>query len=429
MVRFNNFNISDPQLRMVLNADGSHSLTVQAESPISGDARYDAFNRFRSSSPNTLFDSKQLYDNAPLFWDDAQLSGSGTDSSHSVNQAATTLSVSASTAGRRARQTKRRFNYQPGKSQLILMTGVMGAAADGITRRIGYFDGNNGLFFQLYGSTLSVARRTKVTGNVVDVSVNQADWNLDKLDGTGISGITLDTSKAQIFVIDFEWLGVGSARFGFVINGMIIYCHEMLNANVLSTVYMSTPNLPLRYEIANDGSGEAATLVHICTTVISEGGQEQIGVVLSASNGNVHVDANAAGTIYACLGLRLKSTHLSASIINLFMTMMGVTATDNFHWQLLLNPTVAGTFAFNDITNSACQLATGATANTISGGTLINSGYGAGQTSETEPIINALSLGSTIAGVSDRIVLAVMPLGTATPNLDIYASLTWRELL
>lgn len=289
-----------------------------------------AFNWGRVAEPQTIFDSKLISDTAPLFWDEAETSGSGTSSSHDVNLAAVTMSVGASTAGTRVRQTKRRFNYQPGKGQLILMTGVLGAGATGITRRVGYFDDNNGLYFQLAASTLSVVVRTKTSGSVVNNAVAQSSWNVDKLDGTGASGFTLDTSKSQIFYIDFEWLGVGTVRFGFVINGQIIICHEVHNANLSATVYMSTPNLPLRYEISNDGTGAASSLIHICSTVISEGGVDQTGLVLSTSTGNTQCNANTAGTVYAVLGIRQKSTHLGITIPLIGMSMLASTANDLF---------------------------------------------------------------------------------------------------
>lgn len=388
----------------------------------------DPFGRLRVSTPYTLFDSKQLYDSAPLFWNDAEVSGTGTSSSHSINLAATTMSVSSTTAGTRVRQTKRYFNYQPGKGFLIFLTGVFGSGKSGITKRIGYFNDDNGLYFELSGNTLSAVRRSKASGSVVNTGVAQSNWNIDKLDGSGKSGITFDLTKTQIIAIDFEWLGVGRVRMGFVIDGLIYYVHEFLNANNLSTVYMSSPNLPCRYEISNDGTGLSDSLVHICTSVISEGGQESNGIVLSASNSNTHIDANVAGTLYACIGMKLKSTHLSSTIINLTMSMMGTTTNDNYHWQLLLNPTVGGTFTYNNLTNSALQIAYGSTTNTITGGTLLNSGYASQSTSIQSLLDNALSIGSTIANVSDALVLAVMPVGGAS-NLDIYASLTWRELL
>jgi len=258
----------------------------------------DAFARFRVSNPETLFDSKQLFDSQPLFWDDQEVSGSGTSSTHSVNLARTQLAVSNLTAGKRVRQTYMRFNYQPGKSQLIFMTAVMSSAgASGISACIGLFDDNNGIFVTSDDNVLKMVIRDKTTGVVVDTEVTQSNFNIDPLDGTGASGITLDITKTQIFVVDFEWLGVGRVRTGFAIDGLIYYCHEFLNTNSLATVYMSTPNLPLRYSLENDGTGPATTMDHICSTVISEGGTQELGVLRHTDSGAI--SSLSAGATYA----------------------------------------------------------------------------------------------------------------------------------
>ena len=216
----------------------------------------DAFGRLRVAEPQTLFDSKQLFDNQPLFWDDQQVSGSGTTSTHDPNTASTVMAVGATTAGNRVRQTFMRFNYQPGKSHLIFMTGTLGSSGGGtgITRLAGYGDDENGVFFVDKEGTINVRKRSYKTGSVVDTDVPQASWNIDTLDGNGVSGITLDATKSQILVFDMEWLGVGRVRCGIVVDGKVYYCHEFLHSNVEEGVYISTPNLPLRYEIDNDGT-------------------------------------------------------------------------------------------------------------------------------------------------------------------------------
>lgn len=399
---------------------GAPRRTIQA-----GDsASIDAFARLRVSNPETLFDSKQIHDSQPLFWDDQQVSGGGTTSTHNANQASTTIAVGATTAGKRVRQTKQRMNYQPGKSALIFLTGVIGAGASGITAQIGYFDDNNGLIFQNKDGVMQVVVRTKTSGSVVNNTVNQASWNLDTMNGTGPSGITLDFTKTQIFLIDFEWLGVGRVRFGFVVDGIPIYCHEVLNANALTVVYMSTPNLPVRYAIENDGTAGAASLTHICTTVISEGGTDFTGILRYGSVGATHVTASLAGTVYAVYGIRLKSTHLDAVVKEVSMSMIAET-NDDFEWTLRLNPTVAGTFTFADQTNSCVQTATGATANTVTGGTILNGGFAQANTAVDRLLPSTYWMGSLIDGTADRMVLCVMPL---SPNADIHGSLTWREL-
>lgn len=400
-------------------------VTINTDNPTG-----DAFGRVRTTTPVTLFDAKQLYDNAPLFWDDQETSGSGTGSSYSSDRASSTLSVSDTTAGTRLRQTFQRFNYQPGKSFFILMTGILDKSGGGtdITRRIGHYDDDNGLFFEDSAGTYRVVRRSNVTGSPVDTAVNQSAWNIDPMDGTGNSGITIDFTKTQIFVIDFEWLGVGRVRFGFNIDGVTYYCHQFLNANNLDAVYMSTPNLPLRYEIINGGTGSASELECICTSVLSEGGQEPTGILrYFSTGGGVHVDAQTADTTYAIAGIRLKSAYIGTTINLTNMSMVNETG-DDYEWLLIFNPTVADTFTYSDLTNSAVQTAKGAEANTVTGGTQIDGGFvksGGTSGSITISLDNALRLGAAIDGTVDEIVLCARPL---TNGANIHAAITWREL-
>ena len=392
----------------------------------------DAFGRWRVSNPETIFESKQIFDNAPLFWDDSEESGGSTTSSHSTAEASSTMGV-GTIAGVRTRQTFERFNYQPGKSHLILMTGVLGetGGGSGITRGIGYYDDDNGLFFLDDEGTVKVVRRTKVTGSVVDNKVTQSDWNLDVMDGTGLSGITIDWTKSQMFMIDFEWLSVGRVRFGLVVNGISVYVHEILNANLLNVAYMSTPNLPCRYRIENDGTGAASTMVHICATVTSEGGAHNLGVLRYKSTGGTHVDCATENTIYAIVGIRLKSASIGGTVKMVSSSLAEHAGTKNVEWILKWNPTVADTFTYGNETNSLVQTATGASANTVTSGIDIAGGHFSTDKkggSAGDDLEDALTLGAKIDGTVDEIVLCARPVGGSSA-IDIEGSLTWRELV
>jgi len=404
----------------------------------------DSFGRLRVSNPTTLFDSKQIHDdpdlassveNQPLFYDNQETSGTGTATAFDVNNAQTTLSVSATTAGTRVRQTKMRFNYQPGKSQLVLMTFAFSSGnTSGITRREGQYDENNGLFLEDNGTNYGFVRRTYTSGAAVDNRVAQTSWNVDPMDGSGPSGITLDFTKTQILFIDYEWLGVGRVRVGFNVDGVTYVAHEFLNANSLDVVYMSHPNLPLRSEIANDGTGAASSMTQICSTIISEGGSSDLGSVRSASTDGTHVDANTENTIYAVLGIRQKSAYKSCTIKLLDFALQEHAGSSQLEWMLLINPTVADTFTYADETYSAVQIARGATANTVTGGYRLAGGFfesgGAqqGSSGSTSGVLNnAIKLGSLIDGTVDEIVLCVRPVAGST-NTDVEGSLTWREL-
>lgn len=399
----------------------------------------DPFGRLRVSNPYTLFDSKQLYDDQPLIWDES--TGGSATSSHSTTDARTQLSVTASASDYAIRQTKMRFNYQPGKGQLIFLTGLLEKAA-GVTKRAGIFTGtstnnmtpDDGIFYQASGTSLSwnIAKNGTTTE-----TATQANWNKDTLDGSGDennpSGINIDDGTVQILTIDYEWLGVGRVRVGFVIDGLFHVVHEFNHANTSgeTAVYMSTPNLPIRYDIHSDGAG-AGTLDHICSSVISEGGREDNGIIRYQSTSGTHIDANTENTIYAVIGIRLKSTHLGACIKPINTTLIESVGSNHYEWLLLLNPTVAGTFTYSGETNSAVEIATGATANTVTGGYKLAGGFnsssflGGGGTSDV--LNTALRLGSNIDGTVDELVLCVRPVAGST-NINVEGSISWRELL
>ena len=130
------------------------------------------------------------------------------------------------------------------------------------------------------------------------------------MDGTGITSVSLDFTKTQLFVSDFQWLGVGRIRCGFVLGGRTIYFHEFNHANNLEHAYWSLPSLPIRCEIANTGSAVGITsMEQICSTVLSEGGYVETGVEFAAHNGPITLSRNTQDTFRQCVGaIRLSNT-------------------------------------------------------------------------------------------------------------------------
>lgn len=400
-------------------------------------ASLDAFGRLRVSEPFTLFQSKLLVaDDQPLFWNEALESGAGIAASNpTAAKPYIDFTSTVNVAGVFTRQTFRRFNYQPGKGTQVLLTGVLDLSGGGagVERRLGYFDDDNGLFFENDADTIGVTVRSNDTGSPIDTTITQANWNLDTLDGdddsANPSGLTVDWTTAQIFVIDFQWLSVGRIRFGLEINGLPIYVHEVLSANVQTIPYMSTPNLPVRYQMITTGVSPASAMRVICAGVVSEAGQDPTGATQSHAT-TQHVNANSADTVYALVGIRLKTTALGCDVTPLAVSLIAE-SNDDFEWQLLFNPTVAGTFTYTDKTNSCVQTATGSTANpstnTVTGGTVIARGFGKSSNAETiTGRLNSLKLGSAIDGTRDTLVLCVRPLGS---NADDQGALTWREIV
>jgi hypothetical protein len=329
----------------------------------------DAFGRLRTSNPTTLFDSSHRYADNNLW---AISTATGGSSSFNANQGLVELSVTSASGSQVLRETTKVFSYQPGKSLLVMNTFVMAPAKTNLRQRVGYFGTDNGIYLELNNSTLSFVERSLSTGT--STTVNQANWNGDKLDGTGTSGLTLDITKAQILWADIEWLGLGTVRVGFVINGQFITCHSFHHANIITSTYITTASLPLRYEITNTGTTSgSSTLKQVCSTVISEGGYELRGLQQA-----IGVPVGTARTLGATnvqtpiVSLRLKATRLDAIVILTAISVLGTGNGTNFNWNVNASGTVSGGTWVDAGVNSSVEYNLGGT---ISGGRILASGY------------------------------------------------------
>ena len=271
------------------------------------DAQQDAFGRLRVSEAFTLGDYKHTYGIDPNFRDTYINGGTVT---HIANQACARLATTSNTSSRAIHQTKMYHNYMPGKSQLIKTTINFYAHTANVTKRTGYFDDLNGIYFEQNGAgVLSFVIRTNTSGTASDARrIVQADWNKDKCDGTGASGFNLDITKTQIVFIDFQWLGVGRVRCGFVHDGQMIVAHEFYNSNNLPVVYMANPNLPVRCEILNTGATAGGYFDQICSTVVSEGGYVESGIDFSVDTGQTSQSITLADGMYPVVAIRLKNS-------------------------------------------------------------------------------------------------------------------------
>jgi hypothetical protein len=170
---------------------------------------------------------------------------------------------------------------------MIALTAVVGSTPENVKKQWGYFDANNGLFFQVAGSTFSVVQRTNVTGTPVDTVINQADFNGEKIDGSGPDRFTLDLTKGNIFEIEFQWLGVGIVQFIVIDDsGRKKKIHTIRNPNSKTSVYMETAVLPVRYKIENTGvvASNSNTMKAICSTVVNNGGNNAPEDIFSWGN-------------------------------------------------------------------------------------------------------------------------------------------------
>ena len=339
-----------------------------------GGTNVDAFGRVRVSNPFTLFDSSHRFADNNLW----ATSTTGTAAAtFSANEGLVNLTVGSASGDQVIRETIKVFSYQPGKSLLVMSTFVMGTAKANLRQRVGYYGAANGIYFERSGTTNYMVKRSSVSGAVVDTHVAQANWNQDKLDGTGPSGLTLDSSKAQILYMDVEWLGLGTVRTGFIINGQFVPAHNFDHANLVSTTYITTASLPLRYEMTNlAATASASTLKQVCSTVISEGGYQLAGAQQAIGTAvNAPKTLTTAATFYPVISIRLKSTRLDAIIILTALSVLGITNNANYNWQMVAGgATTAGTWVSAG-TNSSVEYNLTGTAFTTGTGRILASGF------------------------------------------------------
>lgn len=396
------------------------SIELLGRSVLSDVGASDAFGRLRVSNPVTLFDSQSQYDAAPLLWTTKTV-GSATEA-HVANDSSVDIAVTTASGDRFIRQSRQYHRYQPGKSQLVLVTGVFGTGQANTEKKVGYFDDANGVFLKEENGALSVVLRSSSSGSVVDDEIPEASWS------GSVPG--LDSTKAFIFWVDLEWLGVGRVRCGFNIDGKYYLANEWLNANSVSTTYMTTANLPVRYEIENTGTAAgASTLKCICCSVISEGGfEDDRGRPFVASNGTTTISVNARRPV---LSIRPKATFNSITNRGQIVVDSTELFADDYptYVEVVRGGTLTGASFTSADSSSITEYDVSATA--ISGGIVVDAYYvAAGKsvkgTTNASSLLSKLPLTLDVDGANP---IALTVVATTVPNnsSDTGAVIKWRE--
>lgn len=399
----------------------------------------DAFGRMRVSNPLTLFDSYHRYQINDKFI----TSTSGTaNTEYQINQSVVDMNVGTTSGDRVYRESKRVFAYQPGKSLLIMNTFVLNAQKTNVRQRVGYFNTENGIFFENDGTSNWLVLRSYVTGSVVETRIAQVNWNIDKFDGTGQSSQSahlgrgsLDITKSNIFWVDIEWLGVGDVRCGFVVDGLMHTAHIFHNDNINASTYMTTAILPIRYEIENTGtSNSVSKMKQICSTVISEGGYTLEGRARSVDIPITSPkDLPTAGTFTPVISIRLKHSFKDALVVLKDVDFFGLTNNTNYRYKIIIGGTLTGASFASASNDSSVEYDLSATA--ISGGRDAQIGYVNVAAGAGGAVIN-LSRDQLFAyqlerdpfvGSNSGIIITLAATGAANGN-DAVGALTWEEI-
>jgi hypothetical protein len=405
---------------------------IDPDVAIRDSANLDAFSRLRVSNPLILHNSQFTYDLAPIIMEQIT-SGTGATVTHdATNRQALMTFSSTPTGGKAYMQTYEYLPYQPGRSQLIFVTFNMVAAVADTLKFAGYSDGVNGVEFQLSGTTKQfIVYSGSSSGNE---TVTQSSWNLDKLDGTGASGITLDITKTQILVIDIQALYVGRVRVGFDIGGQIIYCHEFLHANLFASPYVQTANLPVRCGMTCTGT-VSTTMNFICSAVISEGGSEDINVygytfqqdsgLVNVGTGGTHMLSLRPRTTFNSITNRSRVAFIDVEIFN--------TGNQAIQWQLCLGQAITGTTTYNNV-NTSYSSSEYNVLGTLSGSPVIviDGGYvpatGGNKTMVNTAVISRYPITLDAAGLQRAMGTLTLKATSLSGTQACYAAIKFREI-
>jgi hypothetical protein len=399
---------------------------------IKDSANLDAFSRLRVSNPLILHNSQFTYDLAPIIYEQITNGTGATVTYDSTNRYALMTFSSTATGGKAYMQTYEYLPYQPGRSQLIFVTFNMIAAVANVLKFAGYSDGVNGVEFQLNGTTKQfVIYSGTGSGNT---TVAQSSWNLDKLDGTGASGITLDISKVQILVIDIQALYAGRVRVGFDIHGEIIYAHEFVHANNITPPYLQTANLPVRCGMTCSGT-VSTTMYFLCSAVISEGGSEDINVygytfqqdsgLVSVGTGGTHMISLRPRTTFNSITNRSRVAFIDVEVFN--------TGNQPIQWQLCIGQAITGTTTYNNV-NTTYSSSEYNVAGTLSGSPaiVIDGGYvpatGSNKTMVNTAIISRYPITLDQAGAHRALGTLTLKATSLSGSQNCYASIKFREI-
>ena len=407
-------NLGQPILRTIASTSGFENTGI------------DAFGRLQVAQPQTLLDSQNVYKENTKFY--TVTSGSGS-TSFNVDASLVDMDVTTTSGDEVVKETKRVFPYQPGKALEIMCTFCMNPGKTNLRQRVGYFTTDNGIFLEQDDDTVYLVLRSKSTGSVVENRIPQSSWNTDKLDGTGNSGITLDVTKSQIFFMDIEWLGVGTVRAGFVIDGAFIFAHKFHHANTSNVpggTYMTTACLPIRYEITNTGATSgASTLKQICTSVVSSGGYTPRGLNYIAGRGLTYYTLSNAGTFYNLVSIKLDSDYLNDIIIPTAIDVL-TDSNLNINFKLVTGATFASALTYTNATDSVLSSTSNQSVSDqgieLASRFVVNKGESKGFTREE---LEVLQLERDNNGAITLSLIATAD----TPNAKVAGNISWIEAI
>ena len=413
-----------PIIGTTVNPWGKQVLTVDDDT-----VQHTSKNRRKVSTFEVTDFSKFVDDKDPDIWDELLV---GTSSStHEPYLGMVKLEVGSGAGDEVIRQTKRVQKYIPGQQCEASMAVIFGTPTTGIRRRMGIFNEVDGAFFEDGGdgTYYAVCRRNTISG-VLETRVARENWNVDKLDGTGPTGIIADPEAIQLMIIEYEWYGAGQVEFNFVIGNNKIPVHQFNHANIATTTWSSTGSLPIRVELTNvTGTAGTHTFYQGSHSFTIEGTTAIWGRQRTISNALTGYTLTTAKQFYPVLAIRLKTTSLD-SVITPDEYSGATLDNTNIFIRVIEGATITGGTWVSYGADSPIEYnitATGFTGGRTVSTQYVSAGNMGGKNTFPERSVTQLQRNTTttLGDTSSTFMIALAATGA---NKDGWASLGWIEV-
>ncbi len=340
------------------------------------------------------------------------------------------VTTSTTTASSALFQSKQHAKYRPGLGGLSRFTALFTSPVAATEQYIGVMDemGSSAAFKNGYsvgydGTTFGFHRFQ----NDSKITIAQADWD-DPMDGTGISGMTLDQTKINVFEIKYQYLGAGKILLCIEDDstGDFVVAHTVLYANNNTEPSTHNPNFHHTMWVANKATTDNLILKSASYAYFVEG---------KTSFVELHQPENASGTKQkttvttevAIFTIRNRSTYASkTNFIDIVLIGTGASieassANNLGGIRIVKNATLGGVPSYSNINTSDSVIEIDTAGTAVTGGKELGAGLLAGK---NDGLRVSLINNKIILNPGDTITIA----GSSANSATIRAQITWREL-
>jgi len=338
------------RIKLVHGADGTNAGDVDIGNPLPIRVATDTvFGEVSVAQVSPLLQSDFVYGiNTRKFT--TATTGSGTVSS---SASLATVSTTAATSSSGTLSSLRPLRYRAGVGALARFTAMFTTGATNSQQEAGMGTSAEGLFFGYNGTAFGICRRRGSS----DTWTAQSSWNVDVMDGTGPSGMTLDPAKLNVFQIRYQYLGAGAIEF-FIeppVTGRMVLVHRIQFANNNTVTSLLNPSLPFRLHAVNTTNATALSISTGSCMLAIEGENNLAGVPWSRANTKTGITTETS-----ILAIRMASTiNGSSSQVIARVASIGAAMSLNQNaigiFRLTVNPTLGGTPAYTPFSGATAD--------------------------------------------------------------------------